>query len=34
VTTAGETTLRLTPPLVVSGDEIETALDILQEVLA
>jgi acetylornithine/N-succinyldiaminopimelate aminotransferase len=34
VTTAGETTLRLTPPLVVSGDEIETALDILEEVLA
>jgi acetylornithine/N-succinyldiaminopimelate aminotransferase len=34
VTSAGPTTLRLTPPLVVSPDEVAEAISILQEVLS
>jgi acetylornithine/N-succinyldiaminopimelate aminotransferase len=34
VTSAGPTTLRLTPPLTVSPDEVEQAISILQEVLS
>jgi acetylornithine/N-succinyldiaminopimelate aminotransferase len=34
VTSAGPTTLRLTPPLTVSRDEVAQAISILQEVLA
>jgi acetylornithine aminotransferase len=33
VTSAGPTTLRLTPPLTVSPDEVAEAISILQEVL-
>jgi acetylornithine/succinyldiaminopimelate/putrescine aminotransferase len=33
VTSAGPTTLRLTPPLTVSGDEVAQAISILHEVL-
>jgi len=34
VGTAGDNVLRVTPPLVVTPPEIETALGILEEVLA
>ena len=34
VTSAGPTTLRLTPPLTVSSDEVAQALSILQEILS
>jgi acetylornithine/succinyldiaminopimelate/putrescine aminotransferase len=34
LTSAGETTLRLTPPLVVSADEVDEAVGVLAEVLA
>ena len=34
VATAGERTLRLTPPLTIRGDELDHALEILEEVLA
>ena len=34
VCTAGERTIRLTPPLTITTDELSQALDILQEVLA
>ncbi len=34
VTSAGETTVRLTPPLTVSPEEIDQALGVLEEVLA
>jgi acetylornithine/succinyldiaminopimelate/putrescine aminotransferase len=34
VTAAGETVLRLTPPLVVSQEEVDQALSILEEVLS
>jgi acetylornithine aminotransferase len=33
VTSAGPTTLRLTPPLTVTPDEVNQAVSILQEVL-
>jgi len=33
VGTAGETVLRLTPPLTISGDEVELGLARLEEVL-
>ena len=34
VGTAGERTLRITPPLTISADEVDQALSILEEVLA
>ena len=34
VTSAGEKTVRLSPPLIVSADEVAQAISILQEVLA
>ena len=33
VGTAGDTVLRLTPPLTISGDEVERGLALLEEVL-
>ena len=33
VGTAGETVLRLTPPLTIAGDEVEAGLSLLEEVL-
>jgi acetylornithine/succinyldiaminopimelate/putrescine aminotransferase len=33
VGTAGDTVLRLTPPLTISGDEVELGLALLEEVL-
>ena len=34
VTSAGRATLRLSPPLTVTADEVEQAIAILQEVLS
>ena len=34
VGTAGETALRITPPLTISADEADQAIDLLREVLA
>jgi acetylornithine/N-succinyldiaminopimelate aminotransferase len=34
VLTAGEHVLRLAPPLVVAGDEVDHALSILEEVVS
>ncbi|MBV8395460.1 MAG: aminotransferase class III-fold pyridoxal phosphate-dependent enzyme, partial [Actinobacteria bacterium] len=34
VGTAGETALRITPPLTISSEEVDQALEILREVLA
>jgi 4-aminobutyrate aminotransferase-like enzyme len=34
VGSAGERTLRITPPLTISADQVDQALSILEEVLA
>jgi len=34
VGTAGETALRITPPLTISDDEVSLAIDLLREVLS